>query len=357
MQETWRLEIEGDRERSARTGARPDERLALAAEAATIAQPLVSVVIPTYRRPALLRRCLTALAQQDLPPDRFEIVVAEDGGEGQAARVVAAVRRSGSPAIRYVGVPKSGPAAARNAALAISRGEIVAFTDDDTIPAPDWLRRGLAALQPGIDVVTGKTVVPIDGEPTDYERNVRGLEISPFLTCNLFCRRAALDAVGGFDARFARAYREDSDLQFRLARHGKTMVRDERVLVIHPVRPADRFISLKLQRNQYYDALLYREHPAAFRASIRRRPPWRHYAIALAQIVSVAALLGQARRIAALATAVWLLLSGKFFLERMRPIRKSPGEILDMLVTSVTIPPVAVFWRCRGALAFRVWFW
>src|SRR5207248_10211948 len=94
-----------------------------------------------------------------------------------------------------------GPAAARNAGWRAARGEVIAFTDDDTVPDPGWLRAGVAALE-SADAAWGRIRVPLALPPTDYERNEAGLEAAEFATANAFCRRAVLEAVGGFDVGF-----------------------------------------------------------------------------------------------------------------------------------------------------------
>ena len=96
--------------------------------------PPISVVIPTHGRPELLRRCLYAVVGQTYPLDRMEIVVVEDGGPGEAEHVVCELRRQRPDArIAYLAVEHGGPGAARNAGLRRAGGEVIAFTDDDTI--------------------------------------------------------------------------------------------------------------------------------------------------------------------------------------------------------------------------------
>src|SRR5207248_7127815 len=103
---------------------------------------------------------------------------------------------------------------------------IIAFTDDDCVPDSGWLAAGLAAFSsPTVVAVAGQTVVPLPANPTDYERNVAGLEKSEFLTANCFVRSDVLAAVGGFDEQFTAAWREDSDLHFRLLDTGGTIAR------------------------------------------------------------------------------------------------------------------------------------
>src|SRR5215204_1041339 len=122
-------------------------------------------------------------------------------------------------------VTQGGPGAARNAGLRLATGDLVAFTDDDTIPDPRWLTEGVRALNAGADAVSGRTIVPLGDRPTDAEANVQGLERATFPTCNVLVKRTWLDRVGGFDPRFRRAYREDSDLEFRLLDAGARVAR------------------------------------------------------------------------------------------------------------------------------------
>ncbi len=321
------------------------------------ALPLVSVVIPTHRRPELLRRCLRALLRQTYPRARCEVVVVEDGGPDGAQDVLRELAPL-APPLRVTGlaVPRGGPAAARNHGWRAARGRIIAFTDDDTVPHPRWLAEGVRSLGDAADVVAGRTLVPLPRRPTDWQRNVGRLQTARFVTANAFCRRDALEAVGGFDPRFTVAYREDSDLEFSLVEAGARFVRNDAAIVYHPARAGKPFASVRLQRNQFFDALLYRKHPALFRQLIRRRPPFRYYAITGSLLAGVAAGLRGRWRWAALAGGAWGALVGGFCYERLRGTRLTPGHVADMVVTSILIPPVALYWRLRGAWAFRVRF-
>ncbi len=97
----------------------------------------ISVIVPSWRRPADLALCLRALAAQTHPP--LEVVVGARVGDDETAAVVAAPH--GAVPIRLAGTPESGVVAAMNAALALCHGEVVALTDDDAEPRADWLER------------------------------------------------------------------------------------------------------------------------------------------------------------------------------------------------------------------------
>jgi GT2 family glycosyltransferase len=285
-------------------------------------KPQVSVVVPTCGRPALLARCLQALESQSLPRDQYEVIVAED---------------------RH----RNGPATARNQGWRRARAPIVAFTDDDCIPDHDWLRRGLEALAGGAHAVCGRIVMPLTGAPTDYERDAQGLERAEFVTANCFVRKFMLERLGGFDERFRLAWREDSDLHFGLLAQGARIVREPRAIVVHPVRPANWGVSLRQQRKVMFDALLFKKYPRLYRERIRAAPRWDYYVIVASLLVAP---------FWTPAWLVWLLFSGRFFVQRLHGTSRAPAHLLEMILTSIAIPPVAVFWRLVGALRFKVAF-
>src|SRR5437764_6296260 len=180
-----------------------------------------SVVVPTFRRPASLNRCLAALCAQDFDPGAYEVIVVDDAASDEARGVVtcwAARAAARGLALRYVPVTGAhGPAAARNDGWHAARGPIIAFTDDDCLPTPGWLAAGVAAFVDGVAGASGRVIVPLPRRwPTDYERNAAAIEHAEFVTANCFYRRDVLAAVGGFDERFAAPWREDSDLYFTL---------------------------------------------------------------------------------------------------------------------------------------------
>lgn len=377
----------------------------------------ISVVVPTFKRPDFLHRCLSALTMQDLDPSNYEIIVVDDAAcestRLQVDQWIARIQSRKScacsiPTIRYLPVTGShGPAAARNLGWHAARGDIIAFTDDDCIPTPGWLSGGLAAFSDGIVGASGKLVMPLDHIPTDYERNAVQLERSEFVTANCFYRRAMLERVGGFDERFTAAWREDSDLFFTLqeyvvryenedtscasapsrrsqalatrvlsapspltresysrepARHTSkcdplcALVYVPRAVVIHPVRPASWGISLKQQRKSMFNALLYKKHPDLYRQKVQAAPPWHYYCILVALLVALASIVAGFWLFALGAFTAWMFMTGRFCLQRLRHTSHAPSHVMEMIVTSILIPPLSIFWRIVGAIRFRVFF-
>lgn len=324
---------------------------------------VASIVVPTYRRPVWLRRCLQALLEQDVDPDTFEILVCDDGPDDatqavvrtmEHARIASGARR---PRIRYLPVVATqGPAGARNVGWRAARAPIVALTDDDTVPARTWLRRGLAAMRGGAVACAGRIAIDLPTRPTDYERDASGLARAEFATANVFVRRDALEAVGGFDERFTQPWREDSDVQFALMRIGR-IERAPDAVVRHPIRPAPWGASLRQQRKITFDALLYKKHPALYRQRIRATPRFDYYAIVLAAVVALGCAVIGAAPEAVVAAGVWMALTARLCVRRLDGTSRSPSHVAEMAITSIAIPFLATFWRVVGAVRYRVWFW
>lgn len=127
--------------------------------------PELSVVVPSYRRPGDLARCLQALAEQDAPP--CEVVVVHRRGDERTRLLV---ERFGPPVVG-VEVAEAGQVAALRAGAAASSGGVVAFTDDDAVPRPDWCRRLRAAFAaPDVAAVGGRDAVhhgPVVEQPSE----------------------------------------------------------------------------------------------------------------------------------------------------------------------------------------------
>lgn len=324
------------------------------------ATPDISVVIPTCGRPQLLRRCLEALATQDLDPSAFEIVVVDDGRSDITRAAVAAFirERGGGRTVRYLRPPpgKRGPAAARNAGWRAARGDLIAFTDDDTIPMPGWLREGMAAMMPWVDAAWGNVVVPLPDEPTDSERNTFGLDGAEFVTANCFVQRRVLEESGGFDERFTRPWREDSDLYFTLLERDAEIVAAPSAVVIHPARQAPPSDCLRQHRNLFFDALLYKKHPRLYREKIAAIPPLPYYIAVVAVFAAVVAFSGGHLLASSLFAATWVGLTLRLIRRRLHGLTSHWRERIGVALTSLVIPPLALFWRLAGAWYFRVAF-
>ncbi|MFD1139811.1 glycosyltransferase family 2 protein [Larkinella insperata] len=323
-------------------------------------KPLVSIVIPTYRRPHLLRRCLQALMRQDFDHQQVEVLVVDDGADTHTQRLVEEIAQQSDLPLTYLAQPeRRGPAAARNRGWRAASGTIIAFTDDDCIPADSWIGSAVQDFSRGAQVVTGQVRVPLSDTPTEAEKIVAFLETAEFVTANCFCLRSVLEQVGGLDERFDIAWREDSDLQFRFLESGIPIIRNPDAVIVHPCRKAPWWASLKDERKNAYDALLYREHPRLFQDRIPkyRRLVFLYYVFVLSFLLGVGLLLAGDPLAASVAFGVWALSLVVLIGRRLRKTQWSLRQIGQTAITSVLTPFLSVYWRLYGAVKYRTLYW
>ena len=316
----------------------------------------VNLVIPTIGRPTLAR--LAAALGAGSAPALGTVVVVDDR---QAARQHEPLPRitalDGAAArVQVVRGRGEGPAAARNLGWRTCSAQWIAFLDDDVVPDSDWraqLAEDLDGLPVDVAASQGRIVVPRPAgrAPTDWERNVAGLETARWATADMAYRRVALAAVGGFDERFRRAYREDADLALRVLGGGWRLVRGAR-RVTHPVGPASPLVSLRLQAGNADDMLMRALHGRGWRSRAgapkgRRR---RHLAVATAGLSAAAAGAAGRRGPAAVCAAAWLAGSTELAWARIAPGPRTPREVALMVATSAVMPPVAAWQTLRGAV-------
>ena len=320
----------------------------------------VSVVVPTCGRADLLDRCLSALAAQSVRAADMEIIVVDDAAlEPTRAAIAAWSERMAAHGLDVAYLANQGPhgpAAARNRGWRGARAGIIAFTDDDTVPDRDWLRNGLMAFDDDVDALWGRITMPLPDQPTDYERDAGHLSTAEFVTANCLCRKAVLDALGGFDERFRLAWREDSDFHFRLLEQGARIRHAPDAVVVHPVRPARWGVSISQQKKIQFDALLYKKHPLLYRRKIRATPRWDYYLTVASLLAAPAGVVLGHAPLAAGAAAVWVAMTARMCAARLKHTAKTAAHVVEMAVTSAAIPVLAVWWRMVGAFRFRVFF-
>jgi GT2 family glycosyltransferase len=162
--------------------------------------------------------------------------------------------------------------------------------------------------------------------------------------------------TGGFDERFKLAWREDSDLHFKLLQLHVKILKVSKAVVVHPVRPAKWGVSLQEQRKSAYEALLFRKYPDLYRSKIMQRPLWDYYLINLLWIVLPVSMMTSHESITRLSVALLAMLLISFTMKRLRKTSRSVRHILEMLFTSLLIPTLSVYWRLYGAVKYKVLF-
>jgi GT2 family glycosyltransferase len=200
--------------------------------------PRISVVVCTYNGSRTIRECLDGLRMLDYPAS--EVIVVDDGSTDDTAIIA---REFG---FRVITTEHAGLSAARNTGLEAATGEIVAYIDDDAYPDPQWLKYiALAFLNTTCAGVGGPNIEPpYDGAVADSVANSPGGPIHVLLTdteaehlpgCNMAFRRAALEAIGGFDSRFSSAG-DDVDVCWQLQAIGSKLVFSPAAVVWHHAR-------------------------------------------------------------------------------------------------------------------------
>lgn len=198
----------------------------------------VSVIIPSFHDWSRLKTCLAALAEQNCSSLTYEVIVVNnDPLDSPPAEFVF------PDGVVFITEEKPGSYAARNAALHVAQGEVIAFTDSDCIPQPDWLMNGLNYLKDGADRVAGRVELMFKGGELTwaeiYEkafafRQKKNVEKGVSVTANLFTWRSVIDEVGLFDESLMSG--GDIEWNRRASGKGKTIVFGEKCIVSHPAR-------------------------------------------------------------------------------------------------------------------------
>jgi len=197
----------------------------------------ISVIIPTYRDWPRLLLCLNALTKQTLPRDDFEIIVVDNDPAGHAPPVL-------PTGVRCIHQAQGYSYAARNAGARLAQGEVLAFTDADCLPQPDWLAMGLAALEahPEWGLVAGRIEVFTDTENLvsryenlfEFQQQAWVQTMHFGATANLLVHRLTLESVRGFDEAMKSG--GDSDFGRRCKAQGWLIGYSDAACVLHPSR-------------------------------------------------------------------------------------------------------------------------
>jgi len=262
----------------------------------------VTVLVPTFRRPGDLTRCLAALQRQSRAPDEVVVVARPDDAATHACLRDAVA--SGALPLSIALVEQPGQVAALNRGLDAASGDVVAITDDDAAPHPDWVERIAAAFASDarLGALGGRDWVHEKGRVLDGERPLVGKvtpsgkiignhhlgvggarEVDLLKGANMSYRRAAIRQIR-FDERLRGAGAQvHNDMAFSMSvkNAGWKLVYDPRVAVDH--YPAERFDddrrdaqTLMAVRNAAYNLhLILRDHLPP----LRREAAWWWYAL------------------------------------------------------------------------------
>lgn len=222
----------------------------------------ISAVIATYKRASLLEGTLHALAAQKVPlPLHWEIIVVDNNSQDRTADIVNTFSKTSSIPVGYVLEPQQGLSNARNRGIKEARGAIIAFIDDDVLPAADWVAQiGAAIDRWNAHGIGGRILPRWDAPPPPWLTRsqhlmdrlaIMDVDESRVLSfpmtgrpqvwgANMAFRREVFEMVGGFDEDHGmvgtKLFRgEEVELVNRALKHGLRIVYDPTVTVLHRI--------------------------------------------------------------------------------------------------------------------------
>lgn len=226
----------------------------------------VSVIVPAYNAEKTIGQCLNALFNQSYPKDLYEVIVVDDGSRDGTGDI------AGSYAVKYIHQENKGPAAARNKGANEAKGGIILFTDSDCVPDADWISNMVKPFEnPQIAAVKGayrtnQKSLTARFAQIEFEERFTLLKKAPSIdmvdTYSAGFRRDIFLQMKGFDEGFPVANNEDTDLSYRMSRHGFKMIFNPDAIVCHLNHPdsVKRYARLKFWRG-YWRMAVYKRFP------------------------------------------------------------------------------------------------
>ena len=209
----------------------------------------VSVIVPTYHDWERLKLCMDALFVQTYPSDFYEVIIVNNDPNDKPVQLFLPEN------FKLIEEGKPGSYAARNAALLIAKGNIIAFTDSDCIPDPNWLKSSLVKLDKGAKRVAGKVELFFQSEKLtiselyekafafDQKSNVKK---GTSVTANMITWKESFSSVGNFDDSLM----SGGDIEWGERAHikGIPIVYASDVIVKHPARESIKAMLQKRRR-------------------------------------------------------------------------------------------------------------
>jgi GT2 family glycosyltransferase len=229
--------------------------------------PDIAVAVPSHDRPSRLGRLLDALEAQTLDRERFEVVVAHDSSGPETEELLSSHPLARVGALRHLrlGPERPTPGVNRNAAWRAARAPLVAFTDDDCRPPPEWLERALAAASryPGAIIQGATAPDPEEIEVLLAAPWFRTQSIAPpqpwAQACNIVYPREVLEAYGGFPEDMPVG--EDTALAETARSHGVPYVGAREVATFHAVEDGSLPEMVRASLRWRHLPLLIKRHP------------------------------------------------------------------------------------------------
>ena len=230
-------------------------------------KPEISVVVPSHDRPLRLRWLLNALEEQTLPRDRWEVIVGHDSSGPETEELLRTHPLAADGTLRHVTLPPgtAPPGKNRNAAWREARADVIAFTDDDCYPPPDYVEKALAAARERPDAIIQGRTMPDPAEHVvvyAYHSKTNWVPNPPTPwceACNIIYPREVLERVGGFDETMYVG--EDTDLALRARDTGVPYIGNPDVFTWHAQEQTGIFDAMRGAMRWSGLPELVRRHP------------------------------------------------------------------------------------------------
>jgi glucosyl-dolichyl phosphate glucuronosyltransferase len=219
---------------------------------------MITVIVCTYNRCKILTKALESVAISVLPPSfEWEVLVVDNNSTDQTHVVVEGFIQRYPGRFRYVFEPRQGVSYARNAGIRESRGDVLAFMDDDVTVGRWWLRNLTASLDRGNFAGAGGRIVPVwKSQPPRWLPITRPHALAPFVSfdlgsapgplneppfgANMAFRKEVFEKYGGFRTDLGRCgdnlmSNEDTEFGHRLLAAGERLRYESWAVMYHPV--------------------------------------------------------------------------------------------------------------------------
>ena len=214
----------------------------------------VSVIIPVYNDSNRLKLCLQALEKQTYPSERYEVIVVDNNSTEDINSTLLPFGHA-----KYTFEKQPGSYSARNNGIRIAKGEIIAFTDSDCIPTPNWIEKGVGNLLSTLNcgLIAGKIkIFPQDPNrlsSVELYESLYGLPQEKYLkienfgaTANVFTFKKVIEKVGLFNDKLKSG--GDREWGNRVNAYGYQLGYAEDACVLHPARHSFKQLSKKFKR-------------------------------------------------------------------------------------------------------------
>ena len=235
----------------------------------------ISIIIPTYNRLPILRKCLTALEKQTLAPNiiqEYEIILVDDGSTDNTLEWIAE-NKTNFPHLTTLQQNHQGPAAARNLGIEKAQGDTIIFIDSDLVVTEKFLQSHADALISRTEKIKSDRIFTYGAvintcnfdNPTSEPYKITDFSAAYFATGNVAIAKKWLEKAGKFDTQFHLYGWEDLELGVRLKKLDLKLIKCPEAVGYHWHPPFNleqipNLIDKEIQRGRM-GVVFYQKHP------------------------------------------------------------------------------------------------